>query len=764
MRLVDRHLRPGWAAFAVLVAALGLPGALPAQAQALVPPDFFNSPVDPAAPTAVEARELVFDAAADTITARGDVVVRANGYTLTGENLVYRRREGDMRVSGGVTITDPSGNVSRSPSLILTGGLKQAFLDSLAITAYNGALITADSADYDEALHTILVDARYSPCGECVDDKGRRIGWSVSASRIVQNRVDGSVTLEQPVLSLLGVPVAWLPYLWLPDLDNETIERLPRPRLSYAENTGVMLEAPFTVHSTRMTDIILSPTLMSRQGFLMGAEWVQRFDAGSFSIKASGLYQFDSSAFKLPEARRDWRGAVQAQGEFVPVEDWKAGFAYSVFTDNAYFDDYRLDKRRSAVNEVYATHLTADTYVDARIQQFNVLGNQTIELRDQQGIALPNVRVERSFTLPPGAGRIDVEARLLGIHRRLDAAGTVNGVPYDHGYAGNRLHGMAQASWQNQWIAGGVVATPFVGLRLDGAHYDGGSGLASAPAAGTLLGATPIAALDLRYPLAAYGPGVTHLIEPIGQIVYRGAASIAPGITNEDAQSVVFDDTNIFSYNRFTGIDRQETGLRLNLGGRYLATLADGSYFELVGGQSFQLAGDNAFAAPNRQRAGVASGLDQDASHLALGAYGSLAGGLDFGGKLQLDSRDLGIARAALGVGYGRDGWAGALNYRYAAATPATGNVRELHEAGAEVRVPVDEYWSVTANAYWDLAANDFLQAGGGFAYDDGYLRFSAGATRTGPTHRRPDDTRFTATFRLLPPSGGKPAAVLEEP
>jgi LPS-assembly protein len=743
-----------------LVLLAGTAGAVvPASAQGLVPADFFNSPVDPSAPTAVEANELVFDQPTNTITAQGDVVVRASGYTLTGSNLVYRRSQGELRMTGDVTVTDPSGNVSRSTSLTVTGGLKQAFLDSLTITAYDGARITADSADYDEALRTILVNAGYAPCGDCVDAKGRRIGWSMSASRIVQNRQDGSVTLEQPVLSLLGMPVAWLPYLWLPDLSNEMLQRLPKPTLAYEERIGLKAEVPFSVYSTKFTDIILTPTLLTRQGFLMGAEWVQRFDKGSFSVKASGLYQFDKNAFTFADARRDWRGAIQASGSFTPVEDWTLGFSYAAFTDSAYFKDYLLDPRRAAVNEVYATHLNADTYVDARLQQYNLLGDNTAQAREQQGLALPNLRVERSFTLPEGAGRIDVEARMLNVYRARGHATSVNGVPYEYGYAGARAHGMVQASWQNQWIAGGAVITPFAGLRLDAAGYDRNAADPAAdpagqPLNGTLLGATPIAALDIRYPLAGRSPGVTHLVEPIAQIVYRGASSVMPGITNEDSQSVVFDDTNLFSYNRFTGIDRQETGLRLNVGGRYLASFDDGNYVELVGGQSFQLAGDNVFALANNQQASIGSGLDNAASYAVLGAYGGLGDALRFGGKLQLDTSSFTLARAGLGASYSRDGWGAALNYRYAAATPATGRISNQHEIGAELRAPIDEYWSVSSNLYWDLAANSFLQAGGGLTYHDGYLNMAASATRTGPTHTSPNDTRFTATFRLLTPAG----------
>jgi len=254
--------------------------------------------------------------------------------------------------------------------------------------------------------------------------------------------------------------------------------------------------------------------------------------------------------------------------------------------------------------------------------------------------------------------------------------------------------------------------------------------------------------------LAARSPGVTHLVEPIAQLVYRGASSVQPGITNEDSQSVVFDDTNLFSYNRFTGIDRQESGLRLNVGGRYLASFDDGNYLELVAGQSFQLAGSNVFAMANRQQTGVDSGLENGSSHAVLGAYGVLADTFRLGGKVQVDPSTLSVARAGLGMSYGQDGWNGAVNYRYAEATPASGNLRALHEVGAELTVPIDEYWSASSNYYWDISGNSWLQVGGGLTYNDGYLNMAGAVTRTGPTHRTPDDLRATVTFRLMAPAG----------
>jgi LPS-assembly protein len=715
----------------------------------------FNAPVNPAAPLAVEANSLVFEAATSTITASGNVVVRQGGYTVSGQNLTYNRASNDVRFSGPVKIIDPSGNVLDTVDLELTGGLKQAFLQSITLTTYDGARITADSADYDDALRTLLENATYSPCGDCIDDKGRRIGWSMRADRITYNAEDGSVYLEQPSLALLGVPVAWLPFLYLPDTSDSALARVPRPRFSYSEEVGAQVGFDITTYSSKSTDIIFSPRLMSRQGLLLGAEWVQRFDNGSFQIKGNGVYQLDKEAFSFSEARRDWRGALQTSGSFRPVADWTVGWSYTAFTDAAFLEDYDLSAANASVNEVYATHLTRDTFIDARVQQFNLLGDVLPQTQDSQGMAVPALRFEHMLELAPGSGRIEVSGRLLGVRRELDSTASINGVPYSFGYSGGKQHATVQAGWQNQYIgSGGFVATPYLGGRADFAYYDGTSILAEAPGETTLWSATPIAAMDVRFPMAASDGSTVHLIEPIGQLVYRGSSTTAVGITNDNAQSFVFDDTNLFSYNRFSGTDRQETGLRANLGGRYQVNFVDGSYLELIAGQSFQLAGTNAFAAADPAQTGTGSGLETSASYAVLGAYGSFAPGLEIGGKLQIDSEEPRVTRSGAGANYAKDGYSAGLDYTFIAANAEVGQLVDQHEIGVSAGVPLADYWTVKGRTYWDLTANSFLLAGAGIQYDDGYLLMGAEVTRTGETHTTANDTRVMASFRLKAPAG----------
>ncbi|WP_375451653.1 LPS-assembly protein LptD [uncultured Devosia sp.] len=721
-------------------------------AQGLVPNDFFNAPVDESLPTAVEADSLELDAKSGVVTASGDVVLGYGGYTIKGQRLVYNRTSNAAHFVGAVNIIDPSGNIAVTEDLEVTDGMMRALVSALTITTYDGARITADSADYDKALRTLLENATYSPCGDCIDAKGRRIGWSVKAARITYNAEDGSLAMEQPSLALLGVPVAWLPYLWLPDTSQSALANVRFPSIDYREDIGLKVEVPISVYSSKWTDIVLTPTLLSRQGGLLGAEWIQRFDQGSFQIKASGLYQFDRDAFAGRVGDRDWRGAIQTSGDFVPAKDWTAGWSYTVFTDAAYFDDYRISEARSSVNEVYATHLTRDTYFDARLQQFNKLGEVLESTQDQQGSALPIVRFEHMLNLAPGQGRVEISGRLLGVQREADSSGIVNGVPYDFGYAGNKTHAAFQAGWQNQFIGGGgFVATPYLGARADVAYYDGDSAIG--PEEASLWSATPIAAMDVRFPLAGSDGSTVHLVEPIAQLVYRGDTSL-PGITNDDSQSFVFDDTNLFSYNRFSGIDRQETGLRANIGGRYQVNFADGGYVELVAGQSFHLAGTDSFTVTDPTQVGLNSGLDVSPSYAVLGAYGKFAQGISLGGKLQADTEETRVTRAELSARYDSARYSLGVKYAYIADDPESGVLIDQQQIGADFGVPIDDYWSVTGNGSWDIASNRFLKVGGGLVYDDGYLVIGGSAARTGPTHTSPDDTQFTATFRLKSPAG----------
>jgi LPS-assembly protein len=724
---------------------------VPAQAS-LLPPGFFDMDIKPGqGAAAVEADRLTYDGATTVISAEGNAMLSYNGMTIRADRLTYNQTTGEMHAFGNVAVRDDKGNVYEMDQVEVTDEVKEAFLKSMTLTTPTGAIITATDVHYQEELTTILTEASYSPCGLCIDSKGRRIGWKVKSARLIYDRANAAVILEGPSVELLGFPVAWLPWFWVPDPTQPRATGLRMPSVDYSETRGAQLTVPFFVPMGEDIDILLSPSLMSRQGFLAAGELTWRLPEfnGVIDVKASGIYQLDPSAYAGLPGDRDWRGAIQTSGRFVPMEDWTVGWSYAAFTDNAYLVDYGLTEADNSVNQVYANYLTGPTWIDARIQRFNRLGNYPSSADDQQGMNIPKIEFEHVQDLDPGLGRLHLTGELLGVHRLTDQTGTYNAVPYAFGYEGTKLHGMVEGAWENQYILpGGIAATPYLGARLDISSYDGYLAPATPPDS-FLFAATPIAALDVRYPLMAFNGADSHLFEPIAQLVYRGSGTSLVGTTNDDAHSFVFDTSNLFSYNRFTGIDRQETGLRANIGGHYLGSFEDGSWLDLVAGQSFHLAGVNGLGVSDHVQVGTHTGLGTPASFIVGSARGGFDNGFSGGVKVQVDPSAWKITRAGVGVSYAPPEWFSlGMDYIYVSADPLLGVVSDQHEVAGRASVTMWDYYTLSGGLTWNIATNTWIKANTGVGYDDGYLAGGASLNFT------PSSWGFGFSFNLKGPDG----------
>ncbi len=732
------------------VMAIALAFAPVASAQQLVPTDFFSRiPSGSGGDMAVSADTMVFNSRDDTVVAQGRVGISFQGFRASADRAIYYQRSGRVELVGNVAVIDPEGIEYVAERVELEDGFREGFLRALTVAFPDGSRFTAAETNFDEGVERVYVDGSYAPCGTCIDANGNRIGWSIKAARIVTDEAEQVIYFEQPSLQLLGVSVISLPWLTLPQ--DEGVEF---PVLSYNDKYGVALSLPFFRYRVANGTLAVTPTAYFNQGPGVAVDWRQTVGDLSYTISASGVYQFNPGAFS-GLANRNLRGAVQTTGTFTPTDEWTLGWSYTAFTDPGYLPDYDIDNGTTR-NEVYAQYLDSDTYADIRVQQFVPLGNRSSQAvfnarQNQQALTHPNAVIDHVADLENGAGRVELSGRLLGLTRALDDTGS----GFVHGYEGQSVHAMMQASWSNHYVVpGGLLVSPYLGLRGDAASYDGASADASAPAGQSLFSATPIAALDIRYPLLARTAGAAHVIEPIAQLVYRDGEAV-PGITNNDSQGFVFDDTNLFSFNRFSGADRQETGLRANVGGQFQTSFDNGGWLSALMGQSFHLAGTNGFNANDGSTAGVASGMNADASYLVAGLQGGY-GGLAGGAKVQLDPATGDIPRLQLSASGEVDGYRVTGDYVFIAGQAALSQPQDRHEVAVGAEVPVADYWTANAGVAWDLTANQWLQATAGLTYDDKFLAYGVQTRWTGPTHRTANDFRVGVTFSLSGPENSE--------
>ena len=106
----------------------------------------------------------------------------------------------------------------------------------------------------------------------------------------------------------------------------------------------------------------------------------------------------------------------------------------------------------------------------------------------------------------------------------------------------------------------------------------------------------PAIGLEYRYPVRR-DDELGHPGDRADRADHPAAAPAADRATlpNEDAQSLVYDDTNLFEWDKFSGYDRLEDGSRANVGVQYSLTTNGGGYYNALFGQSYALGGVNAY-------------------------------------------------------------------------------------------------------------------------------------------------------------------------
>ncbi len=183
--------------------------------------------------------------------------------------------------------------------------------------------------------------------------------------------------------------------------------------------------------------------------------------------------------------------------------------------------------------------------------------------------------------------------------------------------------------------------------------------------------------LEARYPILFTAQNSNHVIEPIAQLFVRPDEQYAGQLPNEDSQAFVFDATNLFERDKFTGFDRIEGGTRANLGFRYNGTFNNGYGIRAIVGQSYHLAGENSFASTDLVNVGADSGLESDRSDYVTMAAIDAPIGLSFSNSLRLDKDNFEINRMENSVHYADNRFTGKVSYTQVKAQPNYGYDRD---------------------------------------------------------------------------------------
>jgi LPS-assembly protein len=651
----------------------------------------------------VEADELVYDNDHNTVTARGNAELHYGPRTLQADRVRYDRGTGRVFAEGNVRLTETDGGVVTGERMELTDDFKTGFVDSLrvqqSIERKNETIRVRFSAPRGERVdgeQTSFDYGSYTACEPCKDAPEKPPLWQIRAQKIIHNNETHTIYFEESTLELAGIPVLYLPYFEAPDPSERRKTGFLTPRFISTTALGKGVSLPYFINFAPNYDLTLTPTFLSRQGVLGQAEFRHRIDNGYYTLRLSGISQTTPSAFlpsPLGAGERDFRGSVESQGRFYINDRWKTGWDLVGVSDKWFLDNYRIrnqsittDFFREAVSTAYLTGQGDRSWFDARAYYFK--GLSSFDWQKQQPIVAPVIDYDKRVNGPSEiGGEVRFQANITSLTRETTQyqglprtttylfSPSVNGVSFPlyqtcavfargacliQGLAGQDTRASAQLTWRRSFIDDyGQKFTPFASLRADTFFVNPNlSGYQNdlAPSVariddGVSGRVMPTLGLDYRYPFVAnFGGGGVHTIEPIGQLLLRPSETKIGRLPNEDAQSLVFDDTSLFEWDKFSGYDRVEGGVRTNLGAQYSVVTPSGWYANVLFGESIQLAGVNSFRRGDLANTGIESGLDKPLSDYVGRFQLSPNQNITFITRARFNQSDFHVARFETGV------------------------------------------------------------------------------------------------------------------
>ena len=749
---------PAMALFAafVLAGAFGAASTAPATAQSFTynprPPKPPPRPVNNNGQMLVQAVEVDYDYNNQRVSAVGNVQMFYNGTSVEADKVIYDQKTKRLHAEGNIRLTDAEGKITYANIMDLSDDYRDGFVDSLRVDTEDATRMAATRADRTSGNYTVFENGVYTACAPCKDDPKKPPLWQVKGARIIHDQTDKMLYFENAQLEFFGVPMAYLPYFSTPDPTVKRKSGFLMPAFSTVSTYGFGVETPYYFALAPDYDATFNPRFTTRQGVLLQGEFRQRLINGAYQIRAYGIDQLDPGAFAGQPGDRQFRGGVETKGQFALNDKWTWGWDGVLLSDYYFMSDYRLAQYKDplgsfltlpteAISQLYLTGVGNRSFFDARtIYYLSFSGNQNMV-----PVIHPVIDYNNVINSPILGGEFSYKTNFTSLTRETAAfdpittlantAGLCTTASADplaripsqcllRGIPGTYTRLTAEAQWRRSFTdSAGQIWTPFAIMRADAidASISNQPGVSNFLPVGDTqaLRLMPTVGLEYRYPFINVQPWGTTTIEPIAQVIIRPNEPYAGKIPNEDAQSMVFDASNLFSVDKFSGYDRVEGGGRANVGVQATTQFDRGGSVNVLFGQSYQLFGLNSFAVADMTNTGLDSGLQNTRSDYVARVNYSPNRTYTFSVRSRMDEDTLNINRFEAEGRAAFDRWSVSLMYGNYAAQPQLGYLTRREGLLGSASIKVASNWVVSGSARWDLEANKVNQYIVGAGYVD---------------------------------------------
>jgi len=685
---------------AVALTALALTLAAPAGGQ------------QPGPPATLIADRIGFDRATEVIRAEGGVEIFHQGARLRAAAVIYDGRTDTVQVTGPITLTEADGRaIVFAEFAELSADLRDGVLRSARLVLDRQLQIAATEIERTDGRYTQLYQGVASSCEVCADNPVPL--WEIRARRVIHDQEERQLYFDGASFRVMGVPVAYIPRMRLPDPTLERASGLLAPSLRVNDETGSHLRLPYFITLGRHADLTLTPWLGIGPSDTIELRYRQAFRRVDLTI--DGAISWDDLTDDT------MRGYVFAEGRFDLRRDFVLDFELQGVSDRGYLTTYGFPDPDLMESYIRVSRASRDEYIEAGATAY-------VSLREGDDNSILPTQVlsaEMTRRFVPGrlGGIATAEVEALA-YRRVSSLD--NDLPSGQATGRDVARLSGSLDWRRDWVLpNGMLLAFETALHADIYNTRQGGTLS-----GTETRLAPFVGVELRYPLLrSQAGGVTHLLEPVVQLAWSDVRG--GDVPNEDSLIVEFDEANLFALDRFPGEDNRETGLRANVGLGYTRTDPLGWSLGVAAGLVLREADLGQFTAGS----GL-DGIQSDflvATHFTRGDRWRVVNRTLFDDTFDFTSTEVSLA-------WRSDRHALETSYTYLEADPAEGRLIDTAEWALDAEYELESGWRASTDWRYDARDAGFTRAGLGLAYTNECVDMEFSVSR-----------RFTTSSTLVP-------------
>lgn len=619
-----------------------------------------------------------------SITLKRNAEIRRDGNVLRADTMVYDVSEDTVKAFGNARIIKP-GVVISGPSLQARSSTGAGEIEQPRFYLENtGGIGEADKAQFNGVDRLKLFGARYTTCQA---DDIAKADWYVKAAELDLDNTEGEGVAKKGEVRFKDVRLFKADSLSFPLRETRKSGFLP-PTVAFTTRSGLTISSPYYLDIAPNRDFTFIPRMYATRGLQLGGHFRYLEPSGGGELK---FERMDND--RLTNTARY---SLLGRGTHALGDNMVAGYNLAKASDARYFVDFSRSllgaSQRTLPRDVYLSVLQPNYNFTTRVTRFQTLQDPLAP------IAVPYDRVPQLLLT---SEKQDINGFDIGM------TGEVSRFVHPTLVNGNRL--VVRPSLSMPIVTPSFSITPR--LSLHSVNYqlnDNNVGTGNVRSVGSSI---PILSLDGKLQFERdsrfRGTELTQTLEPRAYFLYvpKRDQNNQPLF---DTGVADFNQTVIFSENRFSGFDRVGDARQLTLAAtsRFLDREDGTERLRLFAGQRFNLS-DQSVTIPGQ------TAVRNNRSDFLFGAGGPVNSKVYADALTQVAADTGKITRSNITVRM-RPGENQALNVTYRYTRDALGQI------DLSGQYPLGGRWYGVGRLNYSFRESRSIETIAGFEYDGG--------------------------------------------